>query len=55
MKCSTYSVSATHHREGLGIGLSLMHQLTDAHGGSVEVQSAGLGHGCTFTVLLPLR
>jgi len=44
----------THHREGLGIGLSLVRQLAEAHGGSVEVHSDGLGHGCTFTVLLPL-
>jgi two-component system CheB/CheR fusion protein len=45
---------ATHQRDGLGIGLSLVRQLAEAHGGSVEVSSAGLGQGCTFTVLLPL-
>ncbi|ANJ55539.1 chemotaxis protein [Pseudomonas silesiensis] len=45
---------ATHQRDGLGIGLSLVRQLAEAHGGSVEVTSAGLGQGCTFTVLLPL-
>ena len=44
----------THQREGLGIGLSLVRQLVEAHGGHVSVHSKGLGFGCTFSVLLPL-
>jgi len=44
----------SHQRDGLGIGLSLVRQLTQAHGGSVQVHSAGAGTGSTFTVLLPL-
>ena len=43
-----------HNREGLGIGLSLVRQLTEAQRGTVEVSSAGLGKGCTFTVCLPM-
>jgi two-component system CheB/CheR fusion protein len=45
---------ATHNREGLGIGLSLVRQLTEAQQGTVEVSSPGLGAGCTFSVYLPM-
>jgi len=39
---------------GLGIGLSLVRQLVEMHGGSVEAQSGGPGNGSRFTVRLPL-
>jgi signal transduction histidine kinase len=41
-------------REGLGIGLAVVRDLIEAHGGSVVANSAGLGHGSEFVVLLPL-
>jgi signal transduction histidine kinase len=41
-------------KSGLGIGLALVKQLVDLHGGKVEASSAGLECGSTFTVTLPL-
>jgi signal transduction histidine kinase len=46
--------SATRMYDGLGLGLSIVKQLVEAHGGSVSVDSAGEGKGATFTVRLPL-
>jgi signal transduction histidine kinase/ActR/RegA family two-component response regulator len=39
---------------GLGVGLSLARKLVELHGGSIEAQSAGLGHGSQFVVRLPI-
>jgi signal transduction histidine kinase len=38
---------------GFGLGLSIVRDLVEAHGGRVEVASDGLGAGCTFSILLP--
>ncbi|GAB4205860.1 MAG: hypothetical protein OHK0022_32410 [Roseiflexaceae bacterium] len=39
---------------GLGLGLSIVRHLVEAHGGTVAADSAGLGQGATFRVRLPL-
>jgi len=46
--------SDTRTFEGTGIGLSLVKELTDLHGGSISIDSANQ-RGTTFVVLLPLQ
>lgn len=39
--------------KGLGLGLAIAENLIKSHGGSLRVQSPGLGMGCVFTIRLP--
>jgi signal transduction histidine kinase len=40
-------------RGGLGLGLTIVRNFVEAHGGSVHAESAGVDQGSTFTVRLP--
>jgi signal transduction histidine kinase len=45
--------AAPRSRSGLCIGLALVRNLVESHGGSVTAASAGLGKGSEFTFRLP--
>ena len=45
--------ASNRQRGGLGLGLSIVKQLVEAHGGTVSAASAGLGRGAAFDVWLP--
>jgi signal transduction histidine kinase/CheY-like chemotaxis protein len=46
--------STVRHHGGLGLGLSIVKQLVELHGGSISASSKGKGLGSTFRVKLPV-
>ena len=46
--------AASNAEGGLGLGLAIVRKIVTAHGGEVTADSAGLGQGSRFTVVLPL-
>jgi signal transduction histidine kinase/ActR/RegA family two-component response regulator len=51
---SQEDASTRRNNTGLGLGLTIVRNIVELHGGTVTATSDGPGHGATFTVVLPL-
>lgn len=50
-----FDSSSRRRHGGLGLGLSIVRQLVELHGGTVTAESPGAGAGTTFKVILPVK
>jgi signal transduction histidine kinase/CheY-like chemotaxis protein len=46
-------ITSTRRMGGLGLGLTISRSILEEHGGRLSAQSAGAGHGATFTIAMP--
>jgi hypothetical protein len=51
---SQQDATTTRSHGGLGLGMAIVKQLSEVHGGHIQAESRGKGHGATFTLDIPL-
>lgn len=47
--------ATTRRHTGIGLGLAIVRQIVELHGGTVRAESLGPGRGATFTICLPIE